>query len=197
MNDTREKILSEALALFSVNGFDGVSMSDIADTVGIKAASIYKHYTGKEDIFNSIVQRFKDKTDSIFNPELLNNTDYVNISMEMLVGMIQRTFQIYAEDPFLSKCRRLFMLSAFNRPEIGKLYAENFILLPIQYQEGIFEMLQRKNGLTSINVSVMAYHFYTPILILLQEYDYKSITMEEALKKIEMFVAQFKEVYNL
>ncbi|MDD3172854.1 MAG: TetR/AcrR family transcriptional regulator, partial [Herbinix sp.] len=144
MNDTKEKILNEALALFSVKGYDGVSMSDIADTVGIKAASIYKHYTGKEDIFNSIVQRFKDKTGSIFNPELLNSVEYVNISMEMLVGMIQQTFQIYAEDPFLSKCRRLFMLSAFNRPEIGNLYAENFILLPIQYQAGIFEMLQRE-----------------------------------------------------
>ncbi len=35
----RNEILQEALSLFSVKGYDGVSMSDIAEVVGIKAAS--------------------------------------------------------------------------------------------------------------------------------------------------------------
>lgn len=43
----------------------------------------------------------------------------------------------------------------------------------------------------------MAYHFYTPILILLQEYDYKNVTLEKALKQIELLVTQFAEVYGL
>lgn len=197
MRDTKEKILNEALALFSVKGYDGVSMSDIADVVGIKAASIYKHYSGKEDIFSTIVQRFEEKTGSIFNPTLLNSMDYVNISTEMLIGMIQQTFQIYAEEPFLSKCRKLFMISSFDRPDIGDLYVNYFIVMPMQYQAEIFAIMQKTKVFVEKDTAIMAYHFYTPILILLQKYDYKNMTLEEALKKIEALVTQFAEVYKL
>jgi AcrR family transcriptional regulator len=197
MGDTKEKILNEALALFSVKGYDGVSMSDIADIVGIKAASIYKHYSGKEDIFRAIVQRFEEKTGSIFNPALPASMEYMNISKEMLVVMIQQTFQIYAEEPFLSKCRKLFMISSFHRPEIGDLYAKYFIVMPMQYQAGIFAIIQKTKAFVEKDPAIMAYHFYAPILILLQEYDYKNITLEEALKKIQTLVTQFTEVYGL
>ncbi len=197
MRDTKEKILNEALALFSVKGYDGVSMSDIANAVGIKAASIYKHYSGKEDIFCRIVQSFEEKTGSIFNPVLLDRMEYVNISIEMLIGMIQQTFQIYAEEPFLSRCRKLFIISSFHRPEIGALYTKYLIEIPMQYQSGIFAIIQKTKAIAEKDTAIMAYYFYTPILILLQEYDYKNITMEDALKRIELLVTQFREVYKL
>jgi AcrR family transcriptional regulator len=38
--NTKEKILREALDLFSVNGFEAVSMRDIASAVGIKESSL-------------------------------------------------------------------------------------------------------------------------------------------------------------
>ena len=84
------RILDESLALFSVKGYDGVSMSDIAEAVGIKAASIYKHYTGKEAIFRSILKEFEGKTENIFKDVLLQERNYKNISKEMLIGMIQQ-----------------------------------------------------------------------------------------------------------
>lgn len=197
MRNTKEQILNEALSLFSSKGYDGVSMSDIADIVGIKASSIYKHYSGKNDIFRTIVQKFEEKTESIFNPALMENMEYINISKEMLIKMIQQTFQIYAEEPFLSKCRKLFMISSFDRPEIGDLYTKYFIAMPMQYQAGIFTMMQNAKAFTKKDVTIMAYHFYAPILVLLQKYDYKNITMDEALINIELLVTQFTEVYKL
>ena len=41
--DTREIILNAALELFSVYGYDAVSVAQIAEQVGIKAPSLYKH----------------------------------------------------------------------------------------------------------------------------------------------------------
>lgn len=197
MRNTKEQILNVALSLFSVKGYDGVSMSDIANIVGIKAASIYKHYSGKDDIFRTIVQRFEEKTESIFNPAILGDTDYTNISKEMLIKMIQQTFQIYAEEPFLSKCRKLFMISSFDRPEIGEIYTKYFIVMPLQYQAGLFAIMQKAKAFAEKDVTIMAYHFYAPILVLLQKYDYKNITIEEAFINIELLVTQFVEVYKL
>ena len=54
MLSTRDKILDEALVLFSENGYHGTSMREIAKAVGIKSSSIYNHFDGKEDIFSEL-----------------------------------------------------------------------------------------------------------------------------------------------
>ncbi len=55
---TREKILKEALILFSERGFHAVSVRDIAKAVGIKESSLYNHFKNKQDIFDSIVDMY-------------------------------------------------------------------------------------------------------------------------------------------
>ena len=47
---TREKIMDAAIALFSDQGYEMVSMRDIAKAVGINAASIYNHFPSKRDL---------------------------------------------------------------------------------------------------------------------------------------------------
>ena len=54
---TRDKILDEALALFAENGYDGTSVEEIAEKVGIKAPSLYNHFKGKEDILNALIEK--------------------------------------------------------------------------------------------------------------------------------------------
>lgn len=45
--NTRELIMQEALDLFAAKGYAAVSMRDIAAAVGIRASSIYHHFSGK------------------------------------------------------------------------------------------------------------------------------------------------------
>ena len=53
---TKDKILEEALTLFAEKGYDGTGVDQIAEAVGIKAPSLYKHFKGKEDILNHYQQ---------------------------------------------------------------------------------------------------------------------------------------------
>ena len=46
---TKEKILEDSLTLFSKQDYDGTSVEQIAQAVGIKAPSLYKHFKGKEE----------------------------------------------------------------------------------------------------------------------------------------------------
>ena len=57
---TKEKILEAALSLFAENGYDGTSVEQIANIVGIKAPSLYKHFKGKEDILNSLILKAEE-----------------------------------------------------------------------------------------------------------------------------------------
>lgn len=67
--DTKQRILDEALRLFSQSGYDAVSVERIASAVGIKAPSLYKHFKSKQDIFDAIVaetyRRYDIFTDGI------------------------------------------------------------------------------------------------------------------------------------
>ena len=51
---TKQLILDHALALFTDKGYEGASMDDIARAVGIRKASLYAHFDGKESIFSAI-----------------------------------------------------------------------------------------------------------------------------------------------
>lgn len=57
---TKDKILLEAAILFAQRGYTAVSMKDIAERVKIKSASIYAHFSSKEEIFNIIVNNIKN-----------------------------------------------------------------------------------------------------------------------------------------
>ncbi len=54
---TKERILEEALRLFAKNGYLGTSMNDIARQLGVTKAALYKHYTSKQEILDSIVNQ--------------------------------------------------------------------------------------------------------------------------------------------
>ena len=57
MADTKENILIEALKLFAQDGYEAVSVRNIAEKLGITKGALYRHYKNKRDIFDSIVDR--------------------------------------------------------------------------------------------------------------------------------------------
>jgi len=67
---TRDRILEEALRLFADKGFEASTMNDIASAVGIKTASLYGHFSGKDELFRSVFESalstWKDLVDGLF-----------------------------------------------------------------------------------------------------------------------------------
>lgn len=51
----RERILREARALFTAQGFAAVSMQQIADAAAVNKATLYHHFRDKEDLFVSVM----------------------------------------------------------------------------------------------------------------------------------------------
>jgi len=53
---TKEKIKQAALSLFANKGYAGTTMNEIAQCVGIKKASLYAHFSGKEELFFAVYE---------------------------------------------------------------------------------------------------------------------------------------------
>lgn len=58
--DRKEQIFWEAAKLFSQKGYQATSMRELADKVGIEAASIYSHYPSKDHLLHAIALRCAD-----------------------------------------------------------------------------------------------------------------------------------------
>lgn len=58
---TRAEAQRIALSLFSTQGYEATSMRQIADELGIKKASLYYHFTGKDDIVRSLLEGRSDE----------------------------------------------------------------------------------------------------------------------------------------
>ena len=54
-NNTKKEILLSALDLFSYQGYEATSFSQIASAVGIKKASLYSHYESKKSILDALI----------------------------------------------------------------------------------------------------------------------------------------------
>jgi AcrR family transcriptional regulator len=55
---TREAIISTAHTLFVEQGYHGTSMRQIALETGLALASIYNHFSGKEELFTAVFERY-------------------------------------------------------------------------------------------------------------------------------------------
>jgi len=51
---TRKEIFESAIELFKLKGFNGVSLRDIAEQVGIRQSTIYNHFNSKQEILDAI-----------------------------------------------------------------------------------------------------------------------------------------------
>ena len=53
---TKYEILDAALTLFSTGGYEATSISQIAEAVGIRKASLYSHFASKQDILDELIE---------------------------------------------------------------------------------------------------------------------------------------------
>lgn len=196
---TKERIIYEALNLFSTKGFDAISVRDIAKAVGIKASSLYNHFKNKQDIFDTIVNKYSKHVkkfleritpDNAVSDSRLNNMKH--ISDELFFKKSIDMFKFYLEDEYMIKFRKLLTIEQFKNNKIAKLYNELFIDDILNFQVKIFEVLMNSNILVKKDPYILALQFYSPVFLLF--YKFENITDKER-ASLTNHISEFKDAY--
>jgi AcrR family transcriptional regulator len=53
----KEEILDVATALFAERGYDGTSVNDVAERVGMRKASLFYHFATKDALYDAVLER--------------------------------------------------------------------------------------------------------------------------------------------
>lgn len=63
--DTRQQIQAIALEMFAEHGYDGTSLRQIAERLGVTKAAVYYHFKSKEEILAGLVQDYLHQLDTL------------------------------------------------------------------------------------------------------------------------------------
>ncbi|MBR4913966.1 MAG: TetR/AcrR family transcriptional regulator [Clostridiales bacterium] len=201
--DTKQRILDEALTLFSEKGYANVFVGDIAEAVGIKAPSLYKHYKSKKAIFDAIIeqmnQRFAEQAKAMQisgNDASIDASIYKSLSEDQLLKLGREFFLYYLHDDYNRKFRKMLTLEQFHDSDLAKVYSKLYVDDPLSYQGMLFGFMVTSGVLKTDNVRIMTLHFYAPIYYLLTICDREPEREPEALKLLDEHIKQFDRIYG-
>ncbi|MDM5220854.1 TetR/AcrR family transcriptional regulator [Peribacillus sp. NJ11] len=90
-----DEIKKAALKYFTIHGYEGTSLSQIAEEVGIRKQSIYSHFKGKDDLFLSVLKDAKEMELSSYVEyfKMMRNSD----PEETLYGFLEEMIKMFQE----------------------------------------------------------------------------------------------------
>mgnify|MGYP004674978943 FL=1 len=197
-DDTKQRILEQALDLFSTQGYDSVSVGEIARAVGIKAPSLYNHFPGKQAIFDGIVEsvaaQYEADTGKI-DIHVQNVTQdipaFAEITEEALFEKVRQIFEYSLHNETVSRFRRMMTIEQFRSPELAALYSKRYVDRMMDYHAGIFRALIASGEIRAEDASALAMMYVAPVLSLIGVCDRQPDREAECVEKLRLHVHAF------
>lgn len=152
MGNRKEEILIVALHLFARDGYEAVSVSQIAGELDMTKGALYRHYKSKRDIFDCIVRRMEQQDgeqarENEVPQESIEKTpeEYHNVSLDDFVEYSKSMFEYWTEDDFASSFRKMLTIEQFRSEEMQNLYQQYLVSGPAEYVKNLFKNMEIKN----------------------------------------------------
>ena len=197
--NTKQQILEAALELFSVQGFEATSISQIAGAVGIRKASLYSHYENKQAILDALVAQVMEQYSehSLFaGKDWEKDAESLPQNWEDAVAMIQGQIRYILHDPAISRARKMLVIEQFRNRSLAELQTRQNYSGVMQYFTGLMKQLIRQGVLAEDDPEIMAAQFCLPISIWINLCDREPDREQEVMELVDKHIRQFFRVYQ-
>jgi AcrR family transcriptional regulator len=146
--DVRAEILTQAARLFAEQGYDGTSVQEIADAVGIRKPSLLYHFSSKDELRENVIAQMLGHWNAVLPGLLLKaSTD------ERFDATMEALTEFFIEDPDRA---RLFLRETLDRPERMRAMLGSFVKPWIDLLGAQLERA-KEQGLVQHDVDPQAY----------------------------------------
>lgn len=190
---TKDRILEEALTLFAENGYDGTGVEQIAEKVGIKAPSLYKHFKGKEDIMTALIDSAEEHYEESFGSEQHigkipeSREDFVRVTMERILFTMR--------DPMIRKIRKFLVQEQFRSDRLAAITTRHQLEGVQKMYTRIIEGMMEKGLFVKDDPALLATELVSPVVLWISQADRQSQFEQEIIDRIERHIRHFCDVY--
>ena len=197
--NTKQEILEAALDLFSVQGFEATSISQIASAVGIRKASLYSHFESKQAILDALLQEVMGQYGkySIFvRTDWEKDVDNLPLTADETVQMIRGQIRYILHEPCISKARKMLVIEQYRNTELAKLQTKQNYSDIMRYFTELVKYLIRQGVLAEDNPDIMAAQLCLPISTWINLCDREPERESEVMELVEKHIRQFFRRYQ-
>lgn len=190
---TKDRILEEALALFSENGYDGTGVEQIAEKVGIKAPSLYKHFKGKEDIMNALIDNAEARYEEYFGSERHigklpeNREEFIAVTMDRILFTMH--------DPMIRRIRKFLVQEQFRNERLAAVTTRHQLEGVQKMYTRIIAGMMEKGLFIKDDPDLLANELASPVVLLIAKADRQPQLEREITQSIERHIRHFCDVY--
>jgi AcrR family transcriptional regulator len=153
----REEILDEATQLFAERGYEGTSMADLAERVGLRKASLFHHFTSKEVLYAAVLARLVERVGQTIAAGTLAPGSYE----ERLDSIADAITGVLCEQPFAA---RLLIREVMDWGPVARDHLSEQILSVLGVAEAFIQAGQAEGAFAQIDVkqlviSLVGVHF--------------------------------------
>ena len=193
--DTKERILTAALEMFSQKGYEGTNIRELSASLGLVKSGIYKHYESKEEIWNALLDRMIAYYGERFgSPEHLPP---VPDSPEEFIAMTMRMVDLTIHDEQIVMTRKVLTLEQFRDGRARELATKHFRTGLTEMFTRIFTGMMEKGLVRKDDPKMLAFAYTAPISALIHLCDREPEKTEEAIVRVEMFSRHFVKTYGV
>jgi AcrR family transcriptional regulator len=190
---TKEKILDAALTLFAENGYDGTSVEQIANIVEIKAPSLYKHYKGKEDILNALIDSAEARYEEMFGSD--KHIGKIPDSCEEFINVTMGRIAFTMRDPVIRKTRMLLVQEQFRNERISEVTTMHQLDGIQRMFAKIIKGMMDKGLVKEDDPALLSVELTAPAVLQIARSDRQPQCEKEILENIEKHIRHFCSVY--
>ena len=197
--NTKQEILEASLELFSVQGFEATSISQITNAVGIRKASLYSHFESKQAILDALV---KDVLEQYGKHSIFARADWekdaanLPLTADEAVGMIQGQIRYILHDPAIQRARKMLVIEQFQNRSLAKLQTKQNYSDVLGYFTGMIKCLIQKGVLAEDDPEMMAAQLCLPISVWINLCDREPEREPEVMELVSRHIRQFFRVYQ-
>jgi AcrR family transcriptional regulator len=157
---TKEKIFDVAVDMFAERGYEGVSIRDIAKAVGIKESSVYKHYSSKDEILDSIFEYMKARLYPQQPPGTNMDAMLDGLTFEQVLEAGLASLKQMMNDQYMVKITRIITIELYRNKKIRDFFYGQMFERPVDENELLFRRLMDRKKIKAFDPRALATAYF-------------------------------------